>query len=222
MRVLVVEDERLLADAIAEGLRRAGLAVDLALDGEAALEQASVNDYDVVVLDRDLPRRHGDDVCAHLVGMEPSPRVIMLTAAADLDDRVVGLELGADDYLGKPFALRELVARVRALHRRSGPAVPPVLVQGDLTLDSSRRDVTLRGRPIRLSNKEFGVLEELLRAGGAVVSAETLLEKVWDENIDPFTHVVRVTVSTLRKRLERPELIETVAGVGYRMAGETP
>ncbi len=217
MRVLVVEDERLLADAIAEGLRRESLAVDVAYDGDAALMRIGVNDYDVVVLDRDLPHVHGDDVCRAVVDAGATARVLMLTAAGGVRDRVDGLGLGADDYLGKPFAFAELVARVRALGRRSRPAAPPVLGRAGVRLDPGRREVERDGRPIALSRKEFGVLEELLRADGAVVSAEHLLEKVWDENIDPFTNVVRVTMMTLRRKLGEPGLIETVPGSGYRL-----
>jgi DNA-binding response OmpR family regulator len=217
MRVLVVEDERLLADAVAVGLRREAIAVDVAYDGSAGLERLSVNDYDVVVLDRDLPSVHGDDVCRELVAGHPDVRVLMLTAAADVLDRVEGLALGADDYLGKPFAFTELVARVRALGRRSREAVPPVLERDGLQLDPARRKVTRSGRPVGLGRKEFGVLEELMRADGAVVSAEQLLEKVWDENADPFTNVVRVTVMTLRRKLGDPPLIHTVVTVGYRL-----
>ena len=217
MRVLVVEDERLLAEAVAVGLRREAIAVDVAYDGSAGLERLSVNDYDVVVLDRDLPSVHGDDVCRELVAGHPDVRVLMLTAAADVLDRVEGLALGADDYLGKPFAFTELVARVRALGRRSREAVPPVLERDGLQLDPARRKVTRGGRPVGLGRKEFGVLEELMRADGAVVSAEQLLAKVWDENADPFTNVVRVTVMTLRRKLGDPPLIHTVVTVGYRL-----
>ncbi|GAA1029944.1 response regulator transcription factor [Virgisporangium ochraceum] len=217
MRVLVVEDERLLADAIAEGLRRESLAVDVAYDGDAALERIGVNDYDVVVLDRDLPHVHGDDVCRAVVDAGATARVLMLTAASGIRDRVDGLGTGADDYLVKPFALAELVARVRALGRRARPAAPPVLTRAGVRLDPARREVRRDDRPVALSRKEFGVLEELLRADGAVVSAEHLLEKVWDENIDPFTNVVRVTMMTLRRKLGEPGLIDTVPGSGYRL-----
>lgn len=217
MRVLVVEDEAVLAEAIATGLRREAMAVDVALDGSAALERIDVNDYDVVVLDRDLPGVHGDQVCAAVVENEAPTRVLMLTAAGEVRDRVAGLTLGADDYLAKPFAFAELVARVRALARRSSPPVPPVLERGDLRCDPNRREVTRAGAPIDLSRKEFGVLEQLLKADGNVVSAEQLLEKVWDEHTDPFTTVVRVTVMTLRRKLGDPPLIETVHGVGYRV-----
>jgi DNA-binding response OmpR family regulator len=217
VRVLVVEDERLLADAIAEGLRRESLAVDVAYDGDAALERIGVNDYDVVVLDRDLPLVHGDDVCRAVVDAGATARVLMLTAATHIRDRVDGLGIGADDYLGKPFAFAELVARVRALGRRARPAAPPVLTRAGVRLDPARREVRRDDRPVALSRKEFGVLEELLRADGAVVSAEHLLEKVWDENIDPFTNVVRVTMMTLRRKLGEPGLIDTVPGSGYRL-----
>jgi DNA-binding response OmpR family regulator len=217
VRVLVVEDERLLADAIVEGLRREALAVDVVYDGDAALERIGVNDYDVVVLDRDLPLVHGDEVCRAVVSAGGTSRVLMLTAATAVGDRVVGLDLGADDYLGKPFAFAELVARVRALGRRARPAAPPVLERAGLRLDPGRREVYRDGRYVSLSRKEFGVLEELLRGDGTVVSAEHLLEKVWDENIDPFTNVVRVTMMTLRRKLGEPAVIDTVPGSGYRI-----
>ncbi|WP_027341997.1 response regulator transcription factor [Hamadaea tsunoensis] len=215
MRVLVVEDETLMADAIVEGLRRESLAVDVAYDGDAALERLGVNAYDVVVLDRDLPGVSGDEICQGLAGGDT--RVLMLTAAGDLADRVAGLSLGADDYLPKPFAFLELVARVRALGRRARPATPPVLARQGISLDPSRREVFRDGRYVALSRKEFAVLEELLRAAGAVVSAEDLLERAWDENIDPFTNVVRVTMMTLRRKLGTPVVIDTVPGVGYRI-----
>lgn len=217
MRVLVVEDEQLLADAIAKGLRRETMAVDVVYDGASAWEAAAVNDYDVVVLDRDLPVMTGDDVCRRIVESGVSARILMLTAAADVADRVAGLSLGADDYLGKPFVFAELVARVRALGRRSMPAVPPVLERSGLRLDPARREVTRDGRPVALSPKEFAVLEVLLRAGGTAVSTEQLLEKAWDENTDPFTNVVRVTVMTLRRRLGPPAVVITVPGAGYRI-----
>jgi DNA-binding response OmpR family regulator len=217
LRVLVVEDEQVLADAIATGLRREAMAVDVAYDGAGALERTSVNDYDVVVLDRDLPQVHGDDVCRKLAGEGAAARILMLTAAGELDDKVEGLSLGADDYLAKPFAFAELAARVRALGRRSTPPLPPVLERSGIRLDPNRREVTRDGRPIQLTNKEFAVLEVLMRAQGTVVSAEQLLEKAWDEYIDPFTNVVRVTMMTLRRKLGDPQLIETVAGAGYRL-----
>ena len=218
MRVLVVEDERLLADAIAEGLRQEALAVDVVYDGEAALERLGLNEYDVVVLDRDLPVVPGDQVCQALVDSGAATRVLMLTAAAEVDRRVEGLALGADDYLGKPFVFTELVARVRALCRRSRPPAPPVLEHAGLRLDPNRREVYRDGRYVALSRKEFAVLEELLRANGAVVSAEQLLERAWDEHTDPFTSVVRMAVMTLRRKLGPPLIVETVAGVGYRIA----
>ncbi|MGN9907877.1 response regulator transcription factor [Phytohabitans sp. LJ34] len=217
MRVLVAEDEELLADAIAEGLRRETLAVDVVYDGDAALERLGVNDYDVVVLDRDLPLVHGDEVCRAVVAAGGETRVLMLTAAAEVPDRVAGLALGADDYLPKPFAFVELVARVRALGRRARPAIPPRLERAGIALDPARREVFRDGRFVPLSRKEFAVLEELLRAEGTVVSTEQLLERAWDENIDPFTNVVRVTVMTLRRKLGSPPVVATVPGVGYQI-----
>jgi Response regulators consisting of a CheY-like receiver domain and a winged-helix DNA-binding domain len=217
VRVLVVEDERVLADAIATGLRREAMAVDVAYDGAEALEKTSYIDYDVIVLDRDLPKVHGDEVCRKLAGERTPSRILMLTAAGEVDDKVEGLELGADDYLAKPFVFMELVARVRALGRRSAPPLPPVLERAGIRLDPGKRIVTRDGREISLTKKEFAVLEELLRADGAVVSQEDLLDKAWDENIDPFTNVVRVTMMTLRKKLGEPQVIETVPGVGYRL-----
>ena len=217
MRVLVVEDEELLADAIAEGLRREALAVDVVYDGDAALERLGVHDYDVVVLDRDLPVVHGDDVCRAVTESGTSARVLMLTAAAEVGDRVTGLSLGADDYLPKPFAFVELAARVQALGRRSRPAAPPVLRRAGVIADPARHQAFRDGRYLTLSRKEFGVLVELLRADGATVSAEHLLEKVWDENADPFTSAVRLTVLKLRRKLGEPGIVETVAGVGYRI-----
>ena len=216
MRVLIVEDEEYLADAIRTGLRREGLAVDVAPDGHAALENLAVNDYDVVVLDRDLPGIHGDDICAWIVENRRGCRILMLTAARALRDRVDGFELGADDYLAKPFEFPELVARLRALERRTGASHPPVLEASGVRLDPFRRETYRDGRLVRLSNKEFAVLALLMRAGGGVVSAEALLEKAWDENADPFTNTVRVTISNLRKRLGDPWLVHTVPGVGYR------
>jgi two-component system, OmpR family, response regulator VanR len=218
MRVLIAEDEQRLALTVARGLRRGGWAVDVAHDGTAALERVGLVDYDVVVLDRDLPGVHGDDVCRRIVASSRSPRILMLTAAAGVGDRVAGLELGADDYLPKPFAFDELVARLRALQRRSGVASPPVLEHGDLLLDPARRQVERAGAPIALTPKEFGVLEELLRARGAVLSAEDLLHRVWDEHTDPFTNTVRVTLMNLRRKLGEPAVIETVIGAGYRIA----
>jgi DNA-binding response OmpR family regulator len=217
MRVLVVEDEPLLADAIAEWLRDEAHAVDVALDGDAALERLGVNDYDVVVLDRDLPVVHGDDVCRALVESGAPTRVLMLTAAAEIGDRVSGLRLGADDFLPKPFAFPELAARVHALGRRARPAAPPVMSRSGITLDPARREVFRDGRYVPLSKKEFAVLSELLRAEGAVVSAEQLLEKAWDEHADPFTNAVRITILKLRRKLADPPVVETVPGVGYRI-----
>jgi DNA-binding response OmpR family regulator len=218
MRVLVVEDEAELADDIADGLRDQGIGADVAYDGSAGIEKALVNSYDVVVLDRDLPRVHGDAVCAMLAGSPSPARILMLTAAGTVSDRVDGLNLGADDYLGKPFAFEELVARVRALARRSTPVAAPVIVRADLVVDRGRRRVSRAGRPISLTRKELGILEELLVADGAVVSAEDLLERVWDENADPFTRTVTVTIARLRRKLGEPDLIETVIGCGYRLA----
>ncbi|MCA2216789.1 response regulator transcription factor [Jidongwangia harbinensis] len=218
MRILVVEDEPLLADAVAEGLRREAHAVDVVNDGGAALERLDVHDYDVVVLDRDLPVVHGDDVCRTLVARDTALRVLMLTAAAAVDDRVSGLALGADDYLPKPFALRELTARVAALGRRARPAAPPVLRRAGISLDQYRREVYRDGRYVPLSRKEFAVLAELLRADGTAVSAEHLLEKAWDENADPFTHAVRMTILKLRRKLGDPPVVLTEPGVGYRIS----
>ena len=217
MRVLLVEDEEVLAAAIARGLRRQGLAVDVSYQGGDALAKLEVNRYDVVILDRDLPGVPGDQVCRVLAGQGSPPRILMLTALGSVDDRIDGLTLGADDYLGKPFAFGELVARIRALARRSRDALPPVLERGDVRLDPARREATRGGHFLHLTRKEFGVLEVLLAADGAVVSAEELLERVWDEHADPFTNTVRVTIMNLRRKLGRPPLIETVTGVGYRL-----
>ncbi|GAB3464505.1 response regulator transcription factor [Actinophytocola sediminis] len=217
MRILIVEDEEPLAEAVARGLRREGMAVDVALDGDEGHEKATVTRYDVVVLDRDLPGMSGDELCREIVESGQLTRVIMLTASGSVADRVEGLSLGADDYLAKPFAFDELVARVRALARRSTPVTPPVLRAGDLELDPARRTVTRSGAPVELTRKEFGVLEVLLAASGSVVSSEELLERVWDEHADPFTTTVRVTVMTLRKKLGEPGVIDTVVGSGYRV-----
>lgn len=217
MRVLIVEDERALADAVARGLRRQGMAVDLAYDGAQGQEKAAITRYDVVVLDRDLPGLSGDELCAEIAASAATTRVLMLTASGTLADKVDGLSMGADDYLAKPFDFEELVARLRALGRRATPATPPQLRAGDVTLDPSRRTVHRGQRPVELTRKEFGVLEVLIAAGGAVVSSEELLERVWDENADPFTTTVRVTVMTLRKKLGDPGVIETVVGAGYRV-----
>jgi DNA-binding response OmpR family regulator len=217
VRVLVAEDEPLIADAVAEWLRREALAVDVAYDGEAALERLGINEYDVLILDRDLPGVSGDEVCQAVVDSGARTRILMLTAAAAVRDRVSGLRLGADDYLVKPFAFVELSARVHALLRRTRPADPPVLDRAGVRLDPARREAYRDGRFVPLSRKEFAVLTELLRAAGGVVSAEDLLERAWDEHIDPFTNVVRVTVMKLRRKLGEPQLVETVPGVGYRI-----
>ncbi|WP_116103967.1 response regulator transcription factor [Amycolatopsis thermalba] len=217
MRVLVVEDEPMLAEAIAELLREDAHAVDVAHDGGGALDRLAVNDYDVVVLDRDLPGVHGDDVCRELVSSSSPTRVLMLTAAAEVTDRVAGLTIGADDYLTKPFAFPELAARILSLGRRARPAAPPVLSRAGITLDPARHEVFRDGRYVPLSKKEFAVLAEAVRADGATVSAEFLLEKAWDENADPFTGAVRLTILKLRRKLGDPPVVETVTGVGYRI-----
>jgi DNA-binding response OmpR family regulator len=220
MRVLIIEDQEELAQTVAAGLRREAMAVDVATDGVSGLDRARVYDYDVIVLDRDLPLLHGDRVCSELVREGVRARVLMLTAAAAVEDRVDGLGLGADDYLSKPFAFAELVARVRALTRRAQRSLPPVLVRGELELDSGQRTVRRGGRRVDLSAKEFAVLELLMAAEGGVVSAEQLLERAWDEAADPFSNVVKVTVSRLRRKLSDEgggDLIETVSGAGYRI-----
>ncbi|MCT2585415.1 response regulator transcription factor [Actinophytocola gossypii] len=217
MRVLVVEDEPMLAEAIAEWLRDEAHAVDVALDGAAALDRLTVHDYDVVVLDRNLPAVSGDEVCRELVASPSTARVLMLTAAAEVTDRVEGLGLGADDYLTKPFAFPELAARVRSLGRRARPAAPPVLRRAGITLDPARREVFRDGHYVPLSRKEFAVLTELLLAEGAAVPTEHLLEKAWDEHADPFTGVVRLTILKLRRKLGEPAVVRTVNGVGYRI-----
>jgi len=217
MRVLVVEDRAEMAEMVAVGLRRAKLAVDVALDGPSGLERALVNDYDVIVLDRDLPGLHGDEVCVRLVEAGRRSRVLMLTAAADSADLVEGLGLGADDYLGKPFDFPVLVARVHALARRAHPVAPPVLRAGDLIVDTARRRAERSGRPLELGPKEFGVLELLIASQGRSVSAEELLERVWDEFADPFTNAVAVTISRLRAKLGDPPMIETIPRSGYRI-----
>jgi two-component system, OmpR family, response regulator VanR len=217
MRVLLAEDHPALAASVAEGLRRHGAAVDVAPDGAEALFLARVHPYDVVVLDRDLPEVHGDDVCRTLNSEQPGTKVLMLTAMRGTEDVVGGLGLGADDYLPKPFRFAELVARVHALARRAGAARPAVLTHGDLELDPARRVVTRAGRPVDLARKEFGVLHALLAAEGDVVSTEDLLASVWDANVDPFSNIVRMTVMKLRRKLGEPTLVETVPGVGYRI-----
>jgi DNA-binding response OmpR family regulator len=216
MRILVVEDEQFLADLVAEGLRKQAMAVDVAYDGAAAQERLAVNEYDVLVLDRDLPTVHGDDICRELTRNDSHVRILMLTASGTVHERIAGLDLGADDYLPKPFAFDELVARVRALARRTVPALPPVLEHAGLTLDTARRQVHRDGRYLPLSRKEYAVLETLMRSRGRVVSTEELLERAWDEHIDPFTTVVKVTVSKLRGKLGDPPVIVTVPG-GYRI-----
>src|SRR5918994_1729105 len=217
VRVLVAEDERRVADAVARGLRREGMAVDVAYDGGSALDKARMHRYDVLVLDRDLPVVHGDDLCRTLREEEPDSRVLMLTAAAGVDDLVGGLSIGADDYMPKPFEFAELVARLRALARRSHPASPPTLTAGDVELDPARRTVTRARRPIDLTPREFAVLEALMAADGAVMSNDELVQRVWDENADPFTNSVRMTVLRVRRKLGEPQVIETVKGSGYRI-----
>jgi DNA-binding response OmpR family regulator len=217
VRVLVVEDERLLAETVADGLRRRSMAVDVCFDGEAAMERVLVHRYDVVILDRDLPKVHGDEVCRRVVELDAETRVLMLTAAAGIRDRVEGLDLGADDYLSKPFAFAELVARVGALGRRARPALPPVLERAGIRLDRPGHRAWRDGLLLSLTPKEFAVLEVLMRADATVVSAEELLEKAWDENADPFTNAVRVAVMSLRRKLGDPPVIETVTGAGYRI-----
>jgi DNA-binding response OmpR family regulator len=217
MRVLIAEDERRLADALARGLRREGLAVDVARDGAQALHKARVHPYDVLVLDRDLPEVHGDDVCRAVTREAPDTRVLMLTGADAEADVVDGLGLGADDYVRKPVGFAELLARVRALGRRTAPAQPPVLERGDVRLDPARREAHRGARPLDLTPKELGVLEALMSADGAVVSAEELLAHVWDERADPFTNTVRMTVMTLRRKLGDPPVVHTVLGAGYRV-----
>jgi DNA-binding response OmpR family regulator len=217
MRVLVVEDQAELADSVGRMLRREGMAVDVVYDGEQALERTGVVDYDVVVLDRDIPVVHGDDVCRHLSARRDPVRVLMLTASGTVADRVEGLNLGADDYLPKPFAYAELIARVRAMARRSQPALPPVLRHGDLHLDPAQRVATRGGVRLPLTPKEFAVLEHLLAARPRAVSAEELLERVWDEAADPFTTTVKATINRLRAKLGEPPLIQTVPRSGYRI-----
>jgi two-component system response regulator VanR len=218
MRVLIVEDEPFLADALQAGLRYEAIASDIALDGDTALERIATNDYELLVLDRDIPGVHGDEVCAIVSRDYPAVRVLMLTAATRLADKVVGFTLGADDYLTKPFALEELIVRLRAIARRPATNGPTVLEFADLRVDPFRREVYRAGRYVKLARKQFAVLELLIRAGGEVISAETLLEKAWDENADPFTSAPRVTMSTLRKALGDPDLIATIPGVGYRLS----
>jgi DNA-binding response OmpR family regulator len=217
VRVLVVEDHAKLAQTVAVGLRREGMAVDIALDGQQALDEALVTAYDVIVLDRDLPAVHGDEVCRQLIAGGCGSRILMLTAASTIEDRVDGLGLGADDYLPKPFAFAELTARIRALARRSRPPLPPQLARSDLRLDPGRRVATRAGRRLALTPKEFAVLQLLLEAQGAVVPAEELLEKAWDQMADPFTTTVKATIHRLRAKLGDPPVIHTVAQAGYRI-----
>jgi len=221
VRVLVIEDDEEMAETVAVGLRHARMAADVALDGPAGLDRALTSDYDVIVLDRDLPGMHGDEICSRLVAAGCRSRVLMLTAAAAAEDLVAGLSLGADDYLAKPFDFPVLVARIGALIRRAQPAIPPLLRCGDLVVDTARRTAWRAGRQLDLAPKEFGVLELLLAARGRAVSAEELLERVWDENADPFTAAVKITVSRVRAKLGEPSLIDTVPRSGYRI-GEQP
>jgi DNA-binding response OmpR family regulator len=217
VRILVVEDERVLADYVARALRKEAMAVDVVYDGADAWERLSIDEYDVVVLDRDLPGIHGDEICRELAGKDVRTRILMLTAAGAIRERVAGLRLGADDYLVKPFDFEELLARVNALGRRAWPALPPVLERRGIVLDTGRREASRDGLPLPLSRKEFAVLEVLLQAQGAVVSAETLLERAWDVNADPFTSAVRIAISKLRAKLGDPPVLETVPGAGYRI-----
>lgn len=221
MRVLILEDEPLLAEAVRDGLRLEAIAADIAHDGESALQLLSTNDYDVALLDRDVPGPSGDEVAGHIVASGSGTPILMLTAADRLDDKESGFGLGADDYLTKPFDMRELVLRLRALNRRRAVHRPPVLKTADLHLDPFRREVYRAGRYVPLTRKQFAVLEVLMSAGGGVVSSEELLERAWDENTDPFTNAVRITVSALRKRLGEPWLIATVPGVGYQIDAGT-
>lgn len=220
--MLVVEDELYLAEAVCEGLRREAMAVDMVLDGDAALDLLAIVDYDVVVLDRDIPGPNGDEIAQRLSANPSSPRILMLTAADRLHDKVSGFELGADDYLTKPFVLRELVLRIRALGRRPAVGTPPSIEAEGLRLDPFRREVHRDGRQVTLTNKQFAVLEVLMTAKGGVVSAEQLLARAWDENADPFTNAVRITISTLRKQLGQPWVIQTVPGAGYRIGEADP
>lgn len=222
MRVLIVEDELFLAEALRDGLRLNAIAADIAGDGDLALELLSINEYDVVVLDRDIPGPKGDEIARSISSDEGGPRILMLTAASQLHDKEAGFESGADDYVTKPFVLREVVLRLRALERRRSRATPPLLAIAGLRIDPFRREVYRNDRYVALTRKQFAVLQVLAEAGGGVVSAEQLLERAWDENADPFTNAVRITISGLRKRLGEPWLIETVAGVGYRITPDLP
>ena len=216
MRVLLAEDERLLADTVADGLRKLAMAVDVCYDGEAAMERLGVNRYDVAVLDRDMPRATGDEVCRWMVGEALGTRILILTAASGIRDRVDGLGLGADDYLTKPFAFAELVARIQALARRPPVGSAPVLEHSGVRLDIPRHRASRDGRLLDLTPKEFAVLSVLMHSAGEVVSSEELLEKAWDEYADPFTNAVRVAVMTLRRKLGDPPIVHTVPRVGYR------
>jgi two-component system, OmpR family, response regulator VanR len=220
MRVLIVEDEPYMADAIRDGLRLEAIAADIAGDGDTALDLLSLNAYDIAVLDRDIPGPSGDEIAKHIVAGGSGTPILMLTAADRLDDKAIGFELGADDYLTKPFELQELVLRLRALDRRRAHNRPPVREIGGLRLDPFRREVYRDGRYVALTRKQFAVLEVLVAAEGGVMSAEDLLARAWDENADPFTNAVRITVSGLRKRLGEPWLVVTVPGVGYRISEE--
>jgi two-component system response regulator VanR len=217
MRVLIVEDEPYMAEAIRDGLRLEAIAADIAGNGDTALELLNINAYDIAVVDRDIPLPSGDDITRHIVTSGAGMPVLMLTAADRLDDKASGFELGADDYLTKPFELRELVLRIRALDRRRAHSRPPVREIAGLRVDPFRREVYRDGRYVALTRKQFAVLEVLVAAEGGVISAEQLLEQAWDENADPFTNAVRITVSALRKRLGEPWIIATVPGVGYRI-----
>jgi DNA-binding response OmpR family regulator len=218
MRILLIEDDAALADVIARGLRQSGVAVDTAADGEEAVRMIEITAYDVLVLDRQLPGMHGDEVCRFAISQPKPPRILMLTASGTIDDRVRGLEIGADDYLPKPFAMVELVARVQALSRRPSSVVQPILQLGDLRVDTNRHLASRANRDLGLTRKEFGILEVLASCAGTVISAEELLERVWDDATDPFTNAVRITIMTLRRKLGEPQLIETIIGVGYRLA----
>ena len=215
MRVLIVEDEEFLAEAIHDRLAMESITAQVVGDGNAALDVLAEQDFDVVLLDRDIPGVHGDEVCRRLASDPQGPAVLMLTAAGQLDERVAGLELGADDYMSKPFEFSELIARLRALSRRKFTTLPPVLERSGIRVDSARREVSRDGTPIALTPKEFAVLELLMKAGGGVISAETLLEQAWDANANPFTQAVKVTISTLRRKLGEPSPIKTVSGAGY-------
>lgn len=218
MRVLVAEDQAIMARTIARGLRGQGMSVDIAGDGQEALDKIDLVGYDMIVLDRDLPLVHGDAVCAHAIRRwAGATRILMLTAAADVTDRVEGLNIGADDYLGKPFVFDELVARLNALARRAGPPRPPVLERAGIRLDPATHAASRDGRPLRLSRKEYEVLRVLMSAEGAVVSAEQLLERAWDEFADPFSNSMRVTLTRIRAKLGDPPVIETIIGSGYRI-----